>query len=185
VGDAIGTHLIARWLDTQGIRVGVANSNYIGPSDIEGKNLIVVASARFQTLLQRMKLQQRYHFNLHGVQGGYLVDNPLPGEQAFYEPSAGMGVNVDYAVLSLWPGKLSGTRILYLSGVNTWSTQGAAQFVIDPQKMSDLQRRLDSDPADGSRGKKSPFFQVLIQVEGKNNRVRNSSYISHRYLIQP
>ena len=185
IGDAIGTHLIARWLENHGVKVGVANSNYIGPSDIEGKNLIVVASARFQTLLQRMKLQQHYHFDLQGLRGGYRLDNPLPGERAFYEPTAGLGVQVDYGVLSLWPGKSSATRILYLSGVNTWTTQGLAEYSIDPEKMKALQKKLEEDPAEGPRGRKSPFFQILVQVEGKNNRVRNASYVSHRYLAAP
>ncbi|MCX6614248.1 MAG: hypothetical protein NTW74_25835, partial [Acidobacteria bacterium] len=171
--------------ENHGAKVGVANSNYIGPSDIEGKNLIVVASARFQTLLQRMKLQQRYHFDLQGLRGGYRLDNPLPGERSFYEQTAGLGVHVDYGVLSLWPGKSPGTRILYLSGVNTWTTQGLAEYSIDPEKMKALQKKLEEDPAEGPRGKKSPFFQILVQVEGKNNRVRNASYVSHRYLAAP
>jgi len=182
VGDAIGTHLVARWLERRGVRVSVANSNYIGPSDIEGKNLLVVASARFQTLLQKMKLETRYRFEGNGISGGFHVDRPMAGEQAFYRPSAGVGVNLDYAVLSLWPGNQAETKILYVSGVNTWSTQGAAQFALDGDKLADLQRRLEADPDDGPRGKKSPYFQVLLQVEGKNNRVRGASYISHRYL---
>ncbi|MBM3763153.1 MAG: hypothetical protein FJW36_23280 [Acidobacteria bacterium] len=182
VGDAIGTHLVARWLENRGVRVDVANSNYIGPSDIEGKNLIVVASARFQTLLQKMKLETRYPFTVRGVAGGYRVDQPLAGEQEFYQPTAGMGVLLDYAVISLWPGKEAGTRILYISGVNTWSTEGAAKFMLDDNQLADLQRRLDADPAEGPRGRKGPFFQVLLQLEGKDNRVRGAKYISHRYL---
>jgi len=184
VGDAIGTHLVARWLETHGVKVVVANSNYIGPSDIEGKNLIVVASARFQTMLQGMNLATRYHFNLRGMSGGYSVDSPLPGEAAFYGPSTGLGVNIDYGVMSLWPGKKEGTRILYLSGTNTWTTQGVAQFAIDRAQMANLQRRLDADAVDGPRGKKSPYLQVLVQVEGKNNRLRSANYVSHRYLSQ-
>jgi hypothetical protein len=185
VGDAIGTHLIARWVENHGVKVEVANSNYIGPSDIEGKNLIVVASARFQTLLQRIKLEHRYHFSHNGIAGGYRLDNPLSGEQPFYTPFSGVGVSVDYGVLSMWPGKVPGTRILYLSGVNSWTTQGIAEFVIDNEKLVDLQTRLDSDPADGPRGRRSPFFQILIQVEGKNGRARSSKYVSHRYLAEP
>lgn len=181
VGDAIGTDLIARWLEKHGVKVGVANSNYLGPSDIKGKNLIVVASARFQTLLQRMNLEQRYHFTRNKSLGGYTIDNPMPGEQQGYYQSTGLGVSVDYGILSLWPSD-GDKRILYLSGSNTWTTQGAAQFAVDAEKLADLQKRLDADPPDGPRGKKSPYFQVLLQMEGKNNRVRSVTYVSHRYL---
>jgi hypothetical protein len=183
VGDAIGTHQITRWLEQQGIAARIANSNYIGQADIEGKNLIVISSARFQTLLQEMDLPDRFPFNPTPYGGGYQSLDPLPGELPYYQPKGGdAGVNTSYAVISLWPGSQADRRMMYLSGIETWSTQGAAQYVIDPERLADLARRLSADPPDGPRGRKSPFFQVLLRVEGKNNRVRNATYVTHRYL---
>lgn len=183
VGDAIGTHLVTRWLERQGITAQIANSNYIGLSNIEGKNLVVISSARFQTLLQQMNLPDRFPFNPTPYGGGYRSLDPLPGELPYYQPKGGdAGVNTSYAVVSLWPGSQPDRRMMYLSGIETWSTQGAAQYVIDPERMADLNRRLSADPSDGPRGRKSPFFQVLLRVEGKNNRVRNATYVTHRYL---
>lgn len=183
LGDAIGTHQVARWLEKRGVEVTVANSNYIGPSDIDGKNLVVIASARFQTMLQSMTLENRYHFDREGVRGGYTLDHPLDGELAAYLPTGtAQGVGTDYAVLSVWPGRKPGTRILHFSGTSTWSTQGAAQFSIDRDSLIDLERRLSADPDQGPRGRKGPYMQVLVQVEGKNNRVRGAKYVSHRYL---
>jgi hypothetical protein len=74
---------------------------------------------------------------------------------------------------------------MYLSGIETWSTQGAAQFVLDADRLAELNQRLAEDPAEGPHGRKSPFFQVLLRVEGKNNRVRAVSYQTHRYLPAP
>jgi hypothetical protein len=184
IGDAIGTHHVARWLEHRGVKSSVANSNYIGISDIEGKNLVVVSSARFQTVLQQFHRTDLFPFDPTGGGGGggFHVAAPIAGESTFYRPSGGAGVTSSYAVLSLWPGHQPGTRFLYLSGIETWSTQGAAQYAIDPDRLKDLQARLDRDPPNGPRGHKSPFFQVLIRVEGKNNRVRTASYITHRYL---
>jgi hypothetical protein len=184
IGDAIGTHDVARWLERRGVKTSVANSNYIGNSDIEGKNLVVVSSARFQTLLHQLHRPNVFPFdpNDGGGGGGYKVLRPLSGELPYYKPTGGAGVTTSYAVVSLWPGNQAGTRLLSLSGIETWSTQGAAQYVIDPVRLTELQRRIDEDPADGPRGKKSPYFQVLIRVEGKNNRVRTASYVTHRYL---
>lgn len=184
VGDAFGTHYVARWLEKGGVRTSVANSNYIGPSDVQGKNLVVVSSARFQTLLQQFHLPNLFPFDptQAGDAGGFSVTNPLPGELPYYQPSGGSGVTTSFAVLSLWPGSTPGTRMLYLSGIETWATQGAAHYAIDPVRLRELQTFIEADPLDGPRGKKSPYFQVLIRVEGKNNRVRNSMYITHRYL---
>jgi hypothetical protein len=95
-----------------------------------------------------------------------------------------MGVSTSYAVITVWPCLQPGRRILYLSGIETWSTQGAALFVLDAARMRELQQRLDRDPDNGPRGRKSPFFQVLLQVEAKNNALRSVRYVTHRYLSE-
>lgn len=186
VGDAIGTHLVARWLEQRGVPVSVANSNYIGASDVEGHNLIIVSSARFQTLLQSMELPRRIRFHAEDPGGWFALQDPLPGEERFYAPKGSdTGVSTSYAVISLWPGLTPGQRIMYLSGIETWSTEGAAQFVLDAGHLTELNERMKQDPVDGPLGRKSPFFQVLLRVEGKNNRFRAVSYLTHRYLPVP
>lgn len=94
-------------------------------------------------------------------------------------------MDTSYAVMSLWPGKSDGHRILYLSGITPWATQGAAQHAVGPARLGDLQRRLDADPAIGPRGRKGPFFQVLLRVEGKYSQVRTAEYLTHRYFDMP
>jgi hypothetical protein len=185
VGDVLGTHLISRWLDQRQVHTSLANSHHLGHSDVNGKNLIVVSSARFQTLLQEMRLPSRIHFDPDVSSGCYLLDDPQPGERRAYVPTSGTGVDTSYAVLTLWPGKQASHRILYLSGVTTWATQGAAEFVIHPDRLTDLQQRLSQDPTEGPKGTKSPYFQVLLRVEGKNNLVRSAHYLTHRYLPAP
>jgi hypothetical protein len=183
VGDAIGTHYVARWLERRGAQTSIASSNHLGPSDVDGKNLVVVASARFQTLLQQMELPREITFNPNGSSGGFELKRPLEGEAPFYSPrGSDTGVSISYALVSLWPGAQPDRRILYLSGIETWSTQGAAHFVLDSSQMRDLHQRLQADPEDGPLGRKSPYFQVLLRVEGKKNVVRTASYLTHRYL---
>lgn len=185
VGDVLGTHLISRWLDQRGVRTRLANSHHLGHSDVVGRNLVVVASARFQTLLQEMNLPCRIHFDPETGSGRFVLDSPLAGEQSSYEPITGTGVETSYAVMSLWPGQNRQQRILYLSGVTTWATQGAAEFAIHPERLRELERRLGEDPAVGPRGPKSPYFQVLLRLEGKHNQVRAAHYVTHRYLPAP
>lgn len=183
IGDAIGAHQIARWLEMRGIRVQMANSNYLGLSDVENRNLVVVASARFQTLLQTLDRPRAIWFDPEDEPGAMRIDNPLPNEQAKYRPrTSDMGVNTSYALVTVWPGLKPPLRILSLSGIETWATLGAAQFVLDDRRMQQLQQILDSEAADGPRGRKSPYFQVLLRVEAKDNAVRSAQYLTHRYL---
>lgn len=181
VGDAIGTHVISRWLELHGVKTSVANSHDLGQSDITGRNLVVVSSIRFQTLLREMQLPSRIHFE-PSTSGRFRVDNPLPGEAAYYDETGGTGVDTSYGLMSLWPGKKHGDKILYLTGITTWATHGVAHYSIDAERLRDLQRRLNADPEDGPRGKKSPYFQVLVRVEGKSYQMRTAEYVTHRYL---
>lgn len=181
VGDVMGAHSISRWLEIRGIRTRMANSHFLGHSDIAGKNLVVASSIRFQTLVQELRLPSRFKFD-GSMSGAFLVDRPVAGEPERFEAMSGTGVDTSYALMSLWPGNRQKNRILYITGITTWATQGGAQFAIDPEKLRELQRRLDSDPPNGPRGRKSPFFQTLIRVEGKQNQVRSVNYVTHRYL---
>ena len=185
IGDMVGTHEIIRWLESHGVETSLANSHYLGHSDITGKNLVVVSSARFQTLLRQMSLPNHFIFDGSTTNGAFYIEHPIAGEQRLYTPMSGTGVDTSYAVLSLWPGKRPANRILCLTGITTWATQGAAQFVVDRASIGDLQTRLDADPPESPRGHKSEFFQALLRIEGKNNQVRTASYVTHRYLPAP
>jgi hypothetical protein len=185
IGDMVGTHEIIRWLESHGVKTSLANSHYLGHSDITGKNLVVVSSARFQTLLRQMNLPNSFRFDGSTTNGSFSIEHPIAGEQRLYTPMSGTGVDTSYAVLSLWPGKRPANRILCLTGITTWATQGAAQFVVDRASIDDLQTRLDADPPQSPRGSKSESFQVLLRIEGKNNQVRTASYVTHRYLPMP
>ncbi|MEN6605248.1 MAG: hypothetical protein ABFD86_22790 [Bryobacteraceae bacterium] len=182
IGDMLGTYAVGHWLEAHGVRITLANSHNIGHADIAGKNLVVVSSVRFQTLLQEMKLPSRFTF-VPQI-SGFAVQNPGPGEPGQYTEMSGAGVDTSYALIRLWPGKPAGYRILYVSGINTWATLGAAQYALNPEKNAGLQRRLNADPPNGPKGRKSPFFEVLLRIEGRNCQVRTADYVTHGYLPQ-
>jgi len=181
VGEAMGMARVSRWLDRFGLEVSVANSHFLGESDLKGKNLVVISSMRFQTLLHQRKLPEAFQFVPAG--SGALINlRPLPGEPQRYVPRGGMGVDTVHGLLTVYPGQEPGTRILYLTGMHSWTTNGVAQYAIGANHLANLDRRLAADPADGPRGKKSPYFQVLLEVEGKDDQVRHVQYVTHRYL---
>lgn len=181
VGEAMGVARVSRWLDRLGLDVTVANSHFLGESDLKGKNLVVISSMRFQTLLNARKLPVAFQFDPEG--GGILVNlKPIGGEQARYVPRNGPGVDKAHGLLTVYPGESPGTHILYASGIHSWTTNGVAQYAIHGEHLAELDRRLAADPADGPRGKKGPYFQVLVEVEGKYDQVRHVQYVTHRYL---
>jgi len=181
VGEAMGVARVSRWLDRLGLEVTVANSHFLGESDLNGKNLVVISSMRFQTLLNARKLPVAFRFDPGG--GGALVnERPIGGERDRYLPRIGPGVDQAPGLLTVYPGESPGTRILYASGMHSWTTNGVAQYAIQADHLLELDRRLTADPTDGPRGRKSPYFQVLLEVEGKDDQVRHVQYVTHRYL---
>ncbi|MCC7235928.1 MAG: hypothetical protein IT163_11530 [Bryobacterales bacterium] len=184
VGEAIGVATVSRWLDRAGLDVTVANSHFLGESDLAGTNLVVISSMRFETLLTHRNLPVAFRFD--PADSGALINlRPLPGEQVRYVPRGGSGVDKVHGLLTVYPGAEPGTRTLYLSGVHSWTTSGTAQYSVDPDQLADLDRRLAADPPNGPRGRKSPYFQVLLELEGKADQVRHVQYVTHRYLPLP
>jgi len=185
IGESVGVQVISRFLEQRGVATSVANSHYLGPPDLVGKNLVIVSSMRFQTLLGSLRLPHAFDFDA-GKDGVLRNVRPLAGEPKVFGPGGGGGrFAVSHARITLWPSATAERSILYLSGRETWATQAAAQFVVDPQEQALLQQKLDADPETGPRGKKSPFWEVLLRVEGENNRARRTQYVTHRYLEVP
>lgn len=181
IGESLGVHAVSQWLERNGQEVYVANSRFVGQSDFQNRNLVIVSSARFQTILQQLNLPHVYVFN-HSGEGGYTLMNAQGNAVRTFTSQGIGGVNTSYAVISLWPGLKPDTRILEASGIHSWSTLGATQFLLNDTKMADLQRKLDADPPDGRNGKKSPYFEVLLRLEGKYDQVRAVEYVEHHYL---
>ncbi|MCU0247077.1 MAG: hypothetical protein MUC42_10910 [Bryobacter sp.] len=184
IGEAQSMHRLASFFHEGGAAADVVTSRAIGPSDLKDHNLVVVSSLRFQTLLAQFQLPGDFVFDPAGS-GAILNTKPAAGERARYDGFAGRGVETAHAVVSLWPGLSPGRRILHIGGVHTWCTQGAAQFVLDPKQLRLMNQRFEDDRRNGRRGPASPFFQILLRVEGKENRLHAVEYVTHHYLPLP
>ena len=182
IGEATGIEMVSRFLGSHGVRTIVANSHYLGPTDLSGKNLVIISSMRFQTLLDSLRLPHAFEFIPTGA-GALRNLRPLAGEDEVYPSPA--KPERSFARITIWPSASPGQRIVCLSGRETWSTQAAVRFVLDEMQQRKLQQLIDSDPFDGLRGVKSEFLEILLEVEGPNNWAKQSHYVTHRYLDVP
>jgi hypothetical protein len=181
VGEMVGTNQISSFLTTHGVAVHIANARTLGSSVLANHNLIIISSMRFQTLLDTMKLPSAFRFDgLHGERILNLM--PHAGEPDVYHFRDGAGTSTSYALVSLWPGLTAGKRILCIGGFQTWATQAATDFVLQPDQLRAMARRLAADRDNGPHGKPSPYFQILLKVEGRQNQPREVEYVTHRYL---
>lgn len=176
VGEAVGNHLIADFLSRRGITVRAANARTIGASMLKGRNLIVVSSMRFQTLLSQLNLPSDFVFaNQATTENDIRNLRVMPNERARYiSQDTGGGVDTSYAVVSVWPGLEMSRRIVHIGGVHTWATQAATEYVLSPEKTRALAARFGDQAA--------PFFQVLLRVEGRARHALNVEYVTHHVL---
>lgn len=184
IGEALATSRLVRFLDSHRVPLTTSNANHIGISDWRERNLIIVSSLRFATLLKEFQLPTDFEFDGAGS-GGIRNPRPLNGEPSRFDYQVGVGVSTAYAVISLYPGLAPGKRLLHIGGLHTWCTQAAAEFILDPRQLRSLRTAFEQDRKDGKRGKPSPFFQILLRVEGQENRLHAVEYVTHHYLYLP
>jgi hypothetical protein len=181
VGELVGTNLLASFFAARGTSVKVTNARTIGESDLAGQNLVVVSSLRFQTLLRDLHLPSDFEFVPKSPE---TIRNlrPAAGERGEYVFEQGAGISTSYALVSLWPSVTPGRRILFVGGVHTWATQAATEFVLQPDHLRRMALEFDTDRKSARRGPVSPFFQVLLRVEGRENHSQKVEYVTHHYL---
>jgi len=181
VGEVEATYRMTNFFATRGIPVSVVNARTLGKSDLAGRNLVTVSSLRFQTLLHDLHLRESFVFQPSTPEVIRNL-NPLAGEESAYVFRQGAGISTSYALVSLWPGAKSTTRIMHVGGVHTWATQAAVEFLLQPERLRQIAAEFDKDRRTGARGQVSPSFQILLRVEGRGNQSHRVEYVTHHYL---
>lgn len=181
VGEASGSHLMASFFAGHGVPVRIANARSVGLSELKGHNVVIISSLRFRTLLEDLKLPVEFQFR--SLMPERIVNaNPLAGEQRDYVSRSGAGVSTSYALVSVWPGASRGRRIMHIGGIHTWATQAATEFLLNRERLRRLAREFERDRRTNVRGRPTPFFQVLMRVEGRGNSFQTVDYVTHHYL---
>jgi len=181
VGEVEATYRMTNFFATRGIPVSVVNARTLGKSDLAGRNLVTVSSLRFQTLLHDLHLRESFVFQPSTPEVIRNL-NPLAGEESAYVFRQGAGISTSYALVSLWPGAKPTTRIMHVGGVHTWATQAAVEFLLQPDRLRQIAAEFDKDRRTGARGQASPYFQILLRVEGRGNPSHRVEYVTHHYL---
>jgi hypothetical protein len=88
----------------------------------------------------------------------------------------------EYALASVWPSPQSGRRIMVLSGIYTWGTQGAAEYVTDPVSLRALAKKLQADqPAK----LETAGIQIVLKVLVKDRQPIATNYVTHHWIASP
>lgn len=174
VGETHGVYLLTKFFTRMESELRVTRSRMVGWNEMKNSNIIFLSSMRFNTLAKELPFPSDFAIS-PGVASKLVNLHPQSGEPSTY---GGEG-NGDYAVITVWPGKLHQRRILVLSGSTTWATLALAEYVTDVEYLRQLNQHLEQCRAKSGLAKHPPYFQVLVRTEVKDNQPINISYVTH------
>jgi hypothetical protein len=188
IGEAYGVHVLTRFFLGSGHELRVLQSPSVSWETLSDHNVIFLTSGRFKTLASQLSYPAEF---VHVFGETIRVRNlhPAPGEEGEYAVQTPGSERVgaallDHAIISVWPGKMPGRRILVLSGAYTWGTQAAAEYVTEPAFLTTLNERLLVCQSEQRLAQHPEFFQVLIRVEGRDSQPTVVTYVTHHDLIR-
>ena len=110
-------------------------------------------------------------------------NSPQLGEQSVYKPEFDSVTNQlrrDYALVLMLPNETDGRRVLLIYGIYTQGSQAAIEYLINPERMTELRKKLLEMSPDH---KTIPqYFQLLLTTTVENGVPGKSSLVALRLV---
>src|ERR1039457_5306872 len=152
VGEVISIHELDQVFARLGRPVQLKRGRLLNWDDAKNRDLVFLGSPSENLSLRELALGGEFRFETM-TEGPRKCDlgivnlHPALNEPSVFFGSRDLPITEDYAVVELAPGPTN-ARILMLAGTTTFGTQGAVEFVCDPERIRDLLPRV-SDHASG------------------------------------
>ncbi len=160
IGELTSVYNLTRLFDSYRSHFTLKRSLLMTWDEAKLKNLIFIGSVAENPSLR--VLQSTTDFSMVATPGsaGVVNHHPKPGEPAIYSRPE-RPLTKDYAILALLPGVQPGKRMLIFSGLTTFGTEAAVDFVCRPDSTAELLRQIA-----GPKGEIHPFEAVLETMIG-------------------
>ena len=178
VGEALGVVNLCKMFAGVGQACRVQPSRLVNFEEIKGDNAILLGGN--QSWSGRVFLNDPgFHF-----QSGVILNrNPQPGEKEVYKPEFDSVTNQltrDYAVVLMMPNERKEKRVLLIYGIYTQGSQAAIEYLINPERMAELRKKLLDLAPDHKTI--PPYFQVLLTTTVENSVPGKSSLVALRII---
>ncbi|HLK67484.1 MAG TPA: hypothetical protein VKU19_28805 [Bryobacteraceae bacterium] len=173
VGEVISIHELDQVFARLGRPIQLKRGRLLNWDDTKNRDLVFLGSPSENLTLRELSLGREFRFETmqDGPRKGDLgIVNlhPNSGEVPVFFGSRDLPITEDYALVELAPGPNNGQSILMLAGTTTFGTQGAVEFVCDPDRIRGLLPQVRD-----ANGRVAPFCAVLhikvnrgVPVEG-------------------
>ena len=155
IGELSSVYTLTRLFDAHQANFILKRSMLMTWDDAKSKNLIFIGSTAENPSLR--VLESTTDFSIMAAPGiaGVVNHHPAAGEPEVYS-RAEHPLKKDYAILAMLPGVQPGKRMLVFSGLTTFGTQAAVEFVCRKDTAAELLRHIT-----GPKGELRPFESVL------------------------
>jgi hypothetical protein len=160
IGELASVYNLTRLFDDHHASFILKRSLLVTWDEAQMRNLIFIGSVAENPSLRVLPGTTDFTMVAAPNYAGVVNHNPKPGEPAVYSRPEQPLTN-DYAILALLPGMQSGKRILIFSGLTTFGTQAAVEYVCSPETASELMKKIT-----GPKGEIRPFEAVLETTIG-------------------
>lgn len=160
IGELSAVYTLTRLFDAHHATFLLKRSLLVTWDVAQSKNLIFIGSRAENPSLRVLPPTTDFTMVANPDSAGIVNHHPLPGEpQVYLRPEHPL--TTDYAILALQPGVQPGRLILVFSGLTTFGTQAAVDFVCDSDSMAGLLKKIT-----GPKGEIRPFEAVLQTTVG-------------------
>jgi hypothetical protein len=155
IGELASVYNLTRLYDAHQASFILKRSLLVTWDEAQMRNLIFIGSRAENPSLRVLPGTTDFTMMATADSAGVVNHNPKSGEPAIYSRPE-HPLNIDYAILALLPGVQEGKHILVFSGLTTFGTQAAVDYVCQPETAAELLKKIT-----GPKGEIQPFEAVL------------------------
>jgi hypothetical protein len=160
IGELNSVYTLTRLFDAHHATFLLKRSLLVTWDVAQSRNLVFVGSRAENPSLRVLPSTTDFTMVASPDSAGIVNHHPLPGEPPVYSRPE-HPLTTDYAILALQPGVQPGRLMLVFSGLTTFGTQAAVEFVCDPESVAGLMKKIT-----GPKGEVRPFEAVLQTTVG-------------------
>lgn len=160
IGELASVYDLTKLFDAHKATFTLKRSLLVTWDEAKSRNLVFIGSRAENPSLRVLQPTADFTMEAGPSSAGVVNHHPKTGEPALYSRPE-HPLTDDYAILALSSGVEPGKRILVFSGLTTFGTQAAVEYVCNPETTVDLLKQIT-----GPKGEIRPFEAVLHTTIG-------------------
>jgi hypothetical protein len=160
IGELSAVYDLTKLFDSHQATFTLKRSQLVAWDEAESRNLIFIGASVENPSLRVLPPTVNFTQQAGSGFAGIVNHHPRPGEPAMYSRPE-HPLTTDYAIIALLPGVQPGKRVLLFSGLTTFGTQAAVEFLCRPDSVAEILKQVT-----GPKGEIQPFEAVIQTTVG-------------------